>query len=474
MTHAARLLSALPILLLAPGCSRSEPEPDSALRLPFDGQAVTVRVPAGHGLPARFELIVDEWSNRTGASARIIESSPEEQSSSETAGAEVVLFPITDIADRAAAGKLLPIPAELRSEADLDWLDVFQGLRDRVCSVERSPVVVPLSCPVLVCYYRRDLLEQGGLSPPRTWSEYEELVDSLESWAPGLTAVEPWDEDYRATMFLARAVSYVKAPGQYSVFFDIDTGEPLVGTPGYVRALEVSQSLLAKMPEAVASFSPDDCRREFLTGRAALAIAFETAAAESGTTERRLAGFSAGFTRLPAAERAYSLATSAWTEQTGSVPFAAFGGLCAGVSADATASDRSRQSAWNLLATLAVDQREAAFPPHLLSPCRHSQLEEPSRWAGAALVESESANYLQAVAESVQDTTLVAELPVVGRNRFREALTRRLSSVLSGDRDPQDALQSAAAQWEEIAAELGAESVRDSYRRSLGLPPARR
>lgn len=477
MIHAIRFLSPLfCVLLLVCGCSRSEPEQNTAQRLPFEGESVTVRVPAGHGLPARFELIVDEWNNRTGASARVVEYPAQGQSSSGAGGAQVVLFPITDATQRVAAGELLSIPAELRSEANLDWLDIFQGLREHVCSIERSPVVVPLSAPVLVCYYRRDLLEQAGLSPPRTWAQYQELVDALDQWAPGLSAVEPWDEEHCAAVFLARAVNYVKAPGQYSVFFDIESGEPLITTPGYVRALEMSQALLAKMPEAVTTYSPADCRREFLAGRAALAIAFEAAAPDSGiaSAEARPADFSAGFTRLPAADEAYSLATGAWTEQTGPVPLSAFSGLCAAVSAGGETSDLSRQAAWNLLATLTVDQRDAVFPPDLLTPCRHSQLDEPSRWVGPGLVESEAASYVQALADSLLDRSLVAELPVIGRERFREALTRSLSSVLSGERDPQSALQVAADEWQRITAELGKEAVRDSYRRSLGLPPARR
>ena len=53
-------------------------------------------------------------------------------------------------------------------------------------------------CPVrtLVCYLRRDLLDQAGLKLPETWEDYHVLLEKLPEWAPGLAAVEPWSEEF--------------------------------------------------------------------------------------------------------------------------------------------------------------------------------------------------------------------------------------------------------------------------------------
>lgn len=496
MHAAARWLRSAGLLLIGIGflgCTESEPEVDVAEKLPFAHQTVTVRVPAGPGLPERLELIVDEWSNRTGATGQIEEYRAGQPLEAEDAGRpEVVFFPITELAARAADGGLLAIPSELRSEANLAWLDVFQGLRERVCSIERQPTVVPLSSPVLVCYYRRDLLERAGLSPPRTWADYQQLVETLDEWAPGLSVAEPWGEAWRATMFLSRAAGYAKHPQQFSFFFDIDTGEPLVATPGFVRALEVSQSILARLPEQVRGYGPDDCRRELVAGRAALAIAFETGPQEApvpfGPTVDGSSGpppadrparpddLAAGFVRLPGADQVYSLTTRTWTapqnEGANRATLTGFAGFCAGVSPGAgQSSPEGRQAAWNLLTVLTAEQRDTAIPPELLSPCRQSQLPEAGQWVGPALVASEAEQYVQAVAASLHDTNLVAELPVIGRERFRQALTKALTGVLSGEQTPQAALEQTASKWQEIAAELGRIRVLNSYRQSLGLRP---
>jgi multiple sugar transport system substrate-binding protein len=454
---------------LGVGCFDSQQPAERSDARPFEGQTVTVRVPRGLGLPQRLELVAEEWSNRTGAAAEIQEYAPDDASAAKSKGAQVVLFPITQLAERAAAESLTEIPADLRAESGFDWLDVFQGLREKVCSLERQPYVVPLSCPVLVCYYRRDLLEKAGLRPPETWKDYDELVRGLDRWAPGLTTVEPWGEDFRATMFLSRAAGYVKSPAQFSVFFDIDSGEPLIATPGFVRALEEIQSLLASLPDAVTNYAPQDCRREVLEGRAAIGLAYEAEAGSAPT--QRPDGVSIAVSRLPGADQVYSLATASWGSPSGEranhATLTAFDGYCAGVSGGGAAE--TADAAWDLLQAITVEQRETALPPQILSPCRQSQLADGGRWTGPGLLPSESEEYLRTVAASLQDTNLVAELPVTGRERFRAALNEGLSRVLGGEESPQAALENVAAAWKQIAAELGPERVRDSYRRSLGL-----
>src|SRR5207302_8201276 len=106
--------------------------------------------------------------------------------------------------------------------------------------------------------------------------DYQQLVERIEVWAPGLVAVEPWSDDFRATMFLARAVSFAQHPAHYSLFFDIDSGDPLIDSPAFVRALETAKAALARMPPDVLTYRPADCRNAIIGGRAALAIALES------------------------------------------------------------------------------------------------------------------------------------------------------------------------------------------------------
>jgi ABC-type glycerol-3-phosphate transport system substrate-binding protein len=475
---------------------------------PFAGRKLELVVPAGVGFSTSWDLPVKEWAEQTGADYRIVEYGLTQENrplaellghaSSETANrdAAVFVFPITQVAELAADGLLASIPKEVQTTGNeqtadsLDWIDFFKGLRENAASVEGKPTIIPISSPVLVCYYRRDLLDGVQFSPPKTWDEYQQLLDSLHQWAPGLTAVEPWGEEFRATLFLARAVSSAKHPANFSLFFNINTGKPLIDSPGFVRALQRAKKALAKMPTAVKGYSPADCRREFFSGKAAMAITFETGPGNPqvpfGPVSRRQKATSpetdsvigrpelmvVGFSRLPGDREVYNLSTKRWESGRNGlnhVALTAYSGLCAGVSANCT--PQQAQAAWNLLGTLTRDHLTVAFPGATKSPCRASQIFDVATWVGDDLSASESQDYLDVVTESLRDMRLVAELPLVGRDAFRAALTEGIGQALSQEVDAQKALNAVAQRWRKIADEIGRQKVHNSYRRSLGLRP---
>jgi multiple sugar transport system substrate-binding protein len=479
------LLTFLVIPLLI-GCPNKPPV--APAKLPFAGQDITVSVPKGWEFWTVWELPLQEWSAQTEALCTLTEYDPAAALSSPQTviadGDDLILLPLNRLGDFVASGALAEVPEAQRSEANLNWIDLYQGLREQVASRGKRALVVPIAAPVLVCYFREDLLKQANLSPPRTWAEYQQLVDTLDRWAPGLTAVEPWGEPFRATMFLARAVPFVRHPSQYSLFWNIDTGEPLIDNAGFVRALEVAQQAVAKMPTDVTKFSAADCRREMLSGRAALAIGYESgpkgtvvvfcptdghAAAEKLD---RAASVQIGFCRLPGVDEAYNQSNQRWEAIPGGdvnhVTLTAFGGLCAAVSS--RSSKLQQDAAWHLLRTLAGENITNVFPTGTRTPSRESHTGQTDGWTGDELQVAERYKYLNAVSLSLRDTRLVAELPVPGHAEFRQALTDGLTAALSGQAEPQAALSDVATKWREIAERLGgAKKVRDEYRRSLGL-----
>lgn len=474
---------ALPLLV---GCP--DKPPAAPAKLAFAGQGITVAVPGGLGFTAAWELPIEEWSAQTEARCTLREYKPADALSSPqtlvTDGDDLILLPLNRLGDMAATGALVDVPEVQRSESKLNWIDLYQGLREQVASRGKRSLVVPIAAPVLVCYFREDLLKQANRTPPRTWAEYQQLVETLDRWAPGLTVVEPWGEPFRATMFLARGVPFVRPPSQYSLFWNIDTGEPLIDNAGFVRALEVAQQAVAKMSADVTKFGPADCRREILSGRAALAIGYEsgpqvaavafcpTAGDTSGAKWDRAANLQIGFCRLPGVDEAYNQSNQRWEPIPGGdvnhVTLTAFGGLCAAISS--RSSPLKREAAWHLLRTLAGENITNVFPPGTRTPCRESHASQPGGWTGDELQDAERFKYLNAVSLSLRDTRLVAELPVPGHAEFRQALTDGLTAALSGPVEPQAALSDVAAKWRTIAERLGgAKKVRDEYRRSLGL-----
>jgi len=475
------------------GCGGDEEETKEVVN-PFAGMTIDVSLPAGLGLEREWELAVSEWEQRTGAKVQLTprEISPgtslvEAYGGSAEAAGDLILFPLTGLSELGDADWLPIISDAQRQSSQLDFSDIFQGLRESAISRYGGPAALPLSCPTLVCYYREDLLSAAKLPPPRTWDEYQKLVETTDEWAGGLPVIEPWSEEFRATMFLARAASYVKHPDEYSMFFDIRTGEPQLESPGFQRALQLSRAAVKSMPPEVLNYDTYDCRREFFAGRAAMAITFETGEGNPlpamvpqrrresvpDPAEPRPAELAIGFVRLPGAGEVYHHSKKTWTtgrdEGINYVTYTGFGGLAATVP---TGNAEQAPAAWNLLQFLtAREQFGMAFPPYTRSVCRASQTSDPDLWLPVDMTASEGGRYLGELALTLDNKTLVTELPLLGRTKFRAALTTGLTAALTGEAEPEAALKDITAKWQAIAEELGVKSVRDSYRRSLGLRP---
>ncbi len=540
--HAICALSAL----LAAGCPSQESS--SRSNRTAEAQTVELIVPDVSSLPGALRPVVDEWAAQTGhhvvirvaRDTTIAESSGKpvrpprpsaddanddpqagdspqgegvaaQQDDSEPDG-RLVILPFSHVSaweaaaanaartpDSSPPAALAPIPPEMRGDAMLAWLDFFAGLRH--ISVRGSePVLAPLKAPVLVLYYRRDLLDAAELKPPQTWDDYERLVASLPRWAPGKTAVEPWAPSFRATMFIARALGYSRHVGNYSLFFDIQNGEPLIDSQGFVRALLASKRILEHLPREVLTMTPRDCRNEFLAGRAALAIACEesleaalrrvttepttgsptprggappeAAATRSDTAIDRPKELVAGFVALPGSREMFNVRTGKWEERPdGAINRPTLIGFGSWAMVVPTRRTEGDLAAWDLAAFLSMQQDADTFPPELKGLCRESQVatfpdQLPPVWEAA-----ERTRYVVTVAAELRRREVVIELPVLGSDRFRSALTDGLTEALENGAAPRDALGTVAKQWRAIRDELGARRVMNTYRLSLGLDP---
>jgi ABC-type glycerol-3-phosphate transport system substrate-binding protein len=472
------LVLLLPVLT---GCPDEQQPAKHGSSLPFAGQEIHIGVPADRDFRTLWEAPLNEWAAQSGARYSLTELPPAAPSEpyaglSGDEGQTLAIFPLDRAGELLGAGSLAAVPQALLEDDEngVGWRDLFAGL-SKLASRKGTALFVPLACPVLVCYYRDDLLNAAGLNPPQTWVEYQQLVDKLDVWAPGLTVVEPWSESFGPTMFLARAVALAQHPGHYSLFFDVDTGAPLIDTPGFIRALELSQAAIAKMPAEVLFCEPDDCRKAILRGTAALAVALESPSSGGAaeTALERPAGMRIGFVRLPGSRETWNPTRRAWEPLTDKgtqrVTLCGFSGLA--VAASSRNSTAQTEASWNALARVRGQNFVSGFPAGIVGLCRESQLQNPAEAAGPGLEAAEAEAYAGAVAASLRDARLVAELPVAGRVEFRNCLARVLSSCLAGSQTAEEALQEAGRGWREIVERIGAAKIRNNYRASLGLSP---
>lgn len=470
------VLMPLMACLLLCGCFDSKPQGGAnAITLPFKEQEVELLVPKALGLPTAWEVMLQEWSSQTGAAIRWTEYSSEEETEfgkslepTSSSGGRVILFSLQRLSD--LERHLAPLnPA---AGADFDARDLFKGLRERVVSRERYPVAVPIAAPVLVCYYRRDLLKAAGLKPPATWDDYQTLLDRLNNWAPNLVAVEPLGPSDRAATFFARSLAFTKHPENYSVWFDLETGDPLLQTPGFVEALGAAQRAWKRMPSSINEMSPSDCRRAVIEGRAALALGFEPSSlTEANSRVEQVPGIEIGICRLPGSRRVFNRNSNRWENSaSGSIHapgLCGMTGLAVGVTLPTSGS--KDVAAWNLLTTLIERQFESAWATLPKTPCRESQVNSAPTWSNDGLSAEAASQYVDAVAQTLRDPQLVAELPLPRADELRAATGRCISQVLSEEIEPATALATLQAEFDEIASSLGKDTVRAAYRRGLGL-----
>ena len=472
------------LCLFGAGCVDYDnlPKKEEKFTLPFDGQRVGIAVPEGFDFPASWRGSLTEWSAQTGAAlslseydssdSRVVEAqfSP---SSTET----LIVFPLEDLGTLIDQGVIAEIPRSLQSANAINWTDLMPGLRDGVASPGKRPGVVPLSCPVLVCYYRQDLLDRANLQPPETWDDYQRLLDTLAEWAPGLTAVEPLGPEFLATAFLSRAVSLAKHPGHYSVFFDLETAAPQIDGPAFVRSLEKARNAWSRLAPDSRSLSPEECRRRVLRGEAAIAIAMEPPGAETSDSvyaSLRAKEISVGVCRLPGSLELYNSTRKAWEpardQKVNHVTLVGFSGF--GVSASSRRDEGEVLAAWHAVSQIGSRGFASGFPAGTTGICRESQLADVMSVLRSGLEGGEAGLYLDAVSASLRDSQVVSELLVPRRREFREKLTSALTSVLDDGVAPEAALAAAAKEWQAIIDDIGLSRMKSAHRAGLGLNPS--
>jgi len=462
------------------GCPSSKLPITKVSSQQFGGTELEIVAPKSLGLPGIWDVVAQEWTSESGATVQFTEyDAGQAVPKSEDRHGQFLIFPLNQLCE--IDSRLVPLPTK---NDDFESRDMFKGLRERVISRDLRMVANPVSVPVLVCYIRRDLLSAAGKKLPETWDEYHELVQSLEIWAPGLIAVEPLSPEFRSTTFFARSLAYCKHPENYSVWFDIDSAKPTLTSPGFVKALETAQKTWSLLPKDVIGYSPADCRRLILTGKAAIALSFEpstaslTAQTASVTPDfERAAGIELAICRLPGSKTVFNRNSQKWDMipvGTQHAPaLCGFAGLATGVLRNSKSDDPA--AATNLLVSLSsssvFDHAFAALPK---GPCREGQAGQAVSWFVPELSSDEASQYCDATAQSLRDMQLTYELPVNGADDFRQATSKALEPLLRGDASVEQTLTAMQQAYEAIVASRGAETVRDSHRRGLGMAPVLR
>jgi multiple sugar transport system substrate-binding protein len=252
--------------------------------------------------------------------------------------------------------------------------------------------------------------------------------------------------------------------------------EPLIAGAPFVRALE---ELVAAVGKDSPPLDPAGARDAFFAGQSAMALTWPTgakpSAAGDGDGEKRAEpdAIKVGFAELPGATQMFNFATGKWdnrnADESVHVPVVPLAGLTGVVSKQSL----NAMAAFELLVWLSGEEwgtRVASVSPQT-TLFRRSQLADIGRWVEASIDRTAARQYGQVVSDGMARTVWVDGLRIRGSEGYYKMLGQAVTSALEGTQRPADALSAAAEAWRQTTEQVGLDSQKAAYRRSLGLDP---
>ena len=209
-------------------------------------------------------------------------------------------------------------------------------------------------------------------------------------------------------------------------------------------------------------------RQAFWQGHCGLALSWPSAAAAvTGDDPQELP---VQLAELPGAEATYDIGEAAWEEHPddsdGRVPLLGVAGRVGVV----TGGSKWPEAAFQLLFWLSDEQSAQLGPTSAATTLfRYSHVESPRAWVEEEMSAAGAAEYAELTRQTLSRPRWLFALRVPGRRRYLASLDKAVERAVQGEQTPQESLSQAAAEWEAITEELGAESQREAYWKSLGL-----
>jgi multiple sugar transport system substrate-binding protein len=345
-----------------------------------------------------------------------------------------------------------------------------------------------------VLYYRRDLLndprQQAAfrqrygypLAVPQTWSQLRDAAEFFNGQDLNgdgkpdhgvVLALQPGSQGM--FNFMTLSASFVIGPDNPRLYwFDPRTMEPLIKSPGHVRALEVLVGLVKLGPREMLTWNHGRGWDHFLAGRAAFALTWGDLGALAQQPGSQVRG-KTGAAPAPGTHEYYDLVRHRWSatpgvNHVGNTSGASWAGVISRYS-------KAPEATYFLLALLATKQKSQVYAArgwdgvdpgrkfHMLPPEGTGSLQPylQANWDPADI-----GDYLGAFQRTFSNTQQVPYLRMPGAYSYWLALDLRLMQAASGQLSPAAALEAAAIDFEEITIRLGRERQRESYRTSLG------
>ncbi|MEM7347129.1 MAG: extracellular solute-binding protein [Chloroflexota bacterium] len=474
---------------------------------PFTGQTVTVILNGGAGatgpISGPFYEVQQEFEAATGAKLKIVEVSLDEHFarfiSDLTTGNGQYDASIAGgwwLGDLVAQDFILPYDDFYNNPQFPQWdiEDVQPPLRS-LLEYNGKKYMVANDHDGQVMYYRRDLFEDQThqatfeqaygypLAVPQTWDEFRDIAEYFD----GKDLNGDTIPDDGLTMhlkvggqgmfhFMSFSAPFIIGPeNPHLYWFDPDTMQPLLDSPGHIRALETMVELIEFGPSDMLNWDLGQSWDHFLRGEAALAFTWGDLAALA-QQEGSLVRGKIGTAHLPGTNAYYKIETGEWISTTtpnrvGNTT----GGSWAGV---ISKFSDSPEATYYLLSLMAVKEKSLIYVArgwdgvdlgrysHFLPPEGTSSLED---YIAAGWHEEDVQEYSKAYFDNFNNSQQFPYLRIPGTFSYWTALDIHLYEAAQGQLSPAEALQETVLDFEELTNRLDRDKQAEIYRASLGF-----
>ncbi len=433
------------------------------------------------------ERIARQWSARRNGEIKIVNQTSAQIVAGDFQIADeidVVIYPTGMLCELESRGRLLPVSKSLWASEELNKDEILRLHRSTLVRVGNEIWAVPLGSPQFSLMYNREFFAQQKIEVPDQWNAMLELSDRIRSTNSNSATIAnqvtpsslrlPLAESWAVEVFLARVGPEIRSRGKISTVFERNTMQPLITEPPFIAALEDLKKIVGD-DQSQLELTPAMIYSQVITGITAIGMAWpscsnsESEGLTSPAVSTRVA--EVGFANLPGAVRWYDSKSKKWfqrskdeSRQVGLIGFS-------GLSASVASTSRNINTGFEFLGWLASKPISliTLVDSPLSGPFRESHLGDPSRWTGTKISDRAADEYadLIKVINSQEVTLLFPRIP--GRQRYLDALDRRIRSCLRGEMDAATALKQAAADWEAITDELGRERLIGELRKDAGL-----
>lgn len=353
--------------------------------------------------------------------------------------------------------------------------------------------VIPYDCDGQVLYYRRDLLNDEGhkaaykektgndLGVPQTWDELFAIASFFKESA-GIDGISMHLKVGGQGMFhyMSLSAPYVIGPeNPHLYWFDPETMDPLVESPGHIAAAEMIKKLFDLGPEAQAGWALGEAWDHFLQGNAVFTFSWGDVLPLAVEQKSPVNG-NVGTAQLPGTlNYTNPLTGDSFDTETPNLVGNTTGGSWSGVVMNGSDVPEATYYLFALLATEPKQRFYATRGSDGVDPGKMYQMPPEAVEGGTGVLadyvaqgfsESDAIEYCRAFYDTFQNPNQLPYLRIPGSAEYWNALDIRLSEYVTEQvGSAAEAMANLANDFRDINDRLGVDQQLEIYKASLGL-----